>query len=86
MALLTSPASIAICLAAAGIGLVAAGAAWLMWQHQHWFPWLIVAAVQIRKVDLTGRVALHTGKGNVAAGPSEVIEQLVGGLPSPRLM
>ncbi len=37
-----------------------------------------VAAVQIRKVDLTGRVALHTGKGNVAAGPSEVVEQLVG--------
>ncbi len=37
-----------------------------------------VAAVQIRKVDLTGGVALHTGKGNIAAGPSEVIEQLMG--------
>ena len=33
-----------------------------------------VAVLPARKVDLTGRIALHFGKGNVAAGPSEALE------------
>jgi acyl-CoA hydrolase/RimJ/RimL family protein N-acetyltransferase len=33
-----------------------------------------VAVLPARKVDLTGRVALHTGKGNVAAGPGEATD------------
>ena len=33
-----------------------------------------VAVIPIRKVDLTGRVALHVGKGTVATGPAEVLD------------
>lgn len=33
-----------------------------------------VAILPARKVDLTGRVALHFGKGNVASGPSEAMD------------
>ncbi len=33
-----------------------------------------VAALPARKVDITGRVALHLGKGNVATGPSEAMD------------
>jgi len=33
-----------------------------------------VAIVNIRKVDLTGRIALHVGKGNIITDPSEVID------------
>ncbi len=32
-----------------------------------------VAVISARKVDLTGRVALHTGRANVASGPGEVL-------------
>jgi acyl-CoA hydrolase/GNAT superfamily N-acetyltransferase len=31
-----------------------------------------------RKIDLTGGIALHTGKGNVAAGPGEALEFITG--------
>lgn len=52
-----------------------------------------VTILPARKVDLTGRVALHRGKGNVAAGPGEAIDffngaelsrggQTIFGLPS----
>lgn len=33
-----------------------------------------VAVVPARKVDLSGRIALHFGKGNVSAGPAEVVD------------
>jgi acyl-CoA hydrolase/RimJ/RimL family protein N-acetyltransferase len=33
-----------------------------------------VAILPARKVDLSGRIALHFGKGNVAAGPEEAID------------
>lgn len=34
----------------------------------------VVTLVHARKVDLKGRFVLHTGKGNIATGPSEVID------------
>ncbi len=37
-----------------------------------------VAVLPARKIDLTGNVALHTGKGNVAAGPGEAQEFFTG--------
>jgi acyl-CoA hydrolase len=37
-----------------------------------------VTAVAARKVDLYGRIGLYTGKGNVAAGPAEVMDFLSG--------
>jgi GNAT superfamily N-acetyltransferase len=37
-----------------------------------------ITILPARKVDLTGRVALHFGKGNVAAGPSEAMEFVYG--------
>jgi acyl-CoA hydrolase/GNAT superfamily N-acetyltransferase len=33
-----------------------------------------VAVLPARKVDLSGRIALHFGKGNVSAGPAEVVD------------
>lgn len=33
-----------------------------------------VAIANIRKVDLTGRIALHVGKGNITTDPSEVMD------------
>lgn len=33
-----------------------------------------VIVIQARKVDLSGRIALHIGKGNVVAGPGEVMD------------
>jgi len=38
----------------------------------------MTAILQARKVDLTGNVALHTGKGNVTAGPGNVQELFMG--------
>jgi len=37
-----------------------------------------VAVLPARKVDISGRIALHFGKGNVAAGPSEAVEMVNG--------
>jgi GNAT superfamily N-acetyltransferase len=37
-----------------------------------------VTVVAARKVDLRGRIGLYTGKGNVAAGPAEVMDFLNG--------
>jgi acyl-CoA hydrolase/GNAT superfamily N-acetyltransferase len=37
-----------------------------------------VAIIPSRKVDLTGRVALHSGKSNVAAGPGEALNLVNG--------
>jgi len=37
-----------------------------------------VTVVAARKVDLRGRIGLYTGKGNVAAGPAEVMDFLTG--------
>ena len=34
----------------------------------------VVTIIHARKVDLKGRFVLHTGKGNIATGPSEVID------------
>jgi len=42
-----------------------------------------VAVIPIRKVDLTGRVALHVGKGTVATGPAEVLDLIHGAEISP---
>lgn len=39
-----------------------------------------VAVFSARKVDLYGRIALHTGRGNVGSGPSEVIDFFNGAL------
>lgn len=33
-----------------------------------------VAVVHARKVDITGGIALHTGKGNIAHGPAEAVD------------
>jgi acyl-CoA hydrolase/GNAT superfamily N-acetyltransferase len=33
-----------------------------------------VAVVHARKVDITGGIALHTGRGNIAHGPAEVVD------------
>ncbi|MBN1381463.1 MAG: GNAT family N-acetyltransferase [Deltaproteobacteria bacterium] len=38
----------------------------------------MVAIFPARKVDLTGNIALHTGKGNVTAGPGNVQELFMG--------
>ena len=37
-----------------------------------------VTVVAAKKVDLYGRIGLHTGKGNVASGPAEVMDFLIG--------
>ena len=42
----------------------------------------MVAIFPARKVDLTGDVALHTGKGNVTAGPGNVAELFMGAVLS----
>jgi len=39
---------------------------------------MMTALLPARKVDLTGNVALHTGKGNVTAGPGNVQELFMG--------
>lgn len=41
-----------------------------------------VAVLPARKVDLSGRIALHTGRGNVGTGPGEVIDFFNGALLS----
>lgn len=41
-----------------------------------------VAVLSARKVDLYGRIALHTGRGNVGSGPGEVIDFFNGALLS----
>jgi RimJ/RimL family protein N-acetyltransferase len=38
----------------------------------------VIAIIPARKIDLTGNVALHTGKGNVTAGPGNVQELFMG--------
>jgi GNAT superfamily N-acetyltransferase len=38
----------------------------------------MIAILPARKIDLTGNVALHTGKGNVTAGPGNVQELFMG--------
>ena len=38
----------------------------------------MMAILPARKIDLTGNVALHTGKGNVTAGPGNVQELFMG--------
>ena len=42
-----------------------------------------VSVLPARKVDLSGRIALHAGKGNVAAGPGEAIDFVNGAELSP---
>jgi acyl-CoA hydrolase/GNAT superfamily N-acetyltransferase len=42
-----------------------------------------VAILPARKVDLSGRIALHFGKGNVAAGPGEAMDFVNGAEVSP---
>jgi len=42
-----------------------------------------VAVLPARKVDLSGRIALHFGKGNVSAGPAEVVDFFYGAELSP---
>ena len=37
-----------------------------------------VTVVAAKKVDLRGRIGLHVGKGNVATGPAEVMDFLIG--------
>ena len=37
-----------------------------------------VAVIPVRKVDLTGRIALHVGKSAVATGPAEVLDLIQG--------
>lgn len=41
-----------------------------------------VAVLPARKVDLSGRIALHTGKGNVGSGPGEVLDFFYGAVHS----
>lgn len=41
-----------------------------------------VSVLPARKVDLSGRIALHTGRGNVGTGPGEVIDFFNGALLS----
>jgi RimJ/RimL family protein N-acetyltransferase len=41
-----------------------------------------VAVLPARKVDLSGRIALHTGQGNVGSGPGEVVDFFNGALLS----
>ena len=38
----------------------------------------LVASLPARKVDLSGRIALHSGKGNVAASPGEAVDFING--------
>jgi acyl-CoA hydrolase/GNAT superfamily N-acetyltransferase len=42
-----------------------------------------VAVLPARKVDLSGRIALHFGRGNVAAGPGEAVDFVNGAEISP---
>lgn len=42
-----------------------------------------IVILPARKIDLTGGIALHTGKGNVAAGPGEAQEFFTGAAFSP---
>jgi len=42
-----------------------------------------VAVLPVRKVDLSGRVALHFGKGNVTSGPGDIIDLFHGAGLSP---
>ncbi len=42
-----------------------------------------IAVIPARKIDITGRIAFHTGKGNVNAGPGETIDFLNGAEMSP---
>lgn len=37
-----------------------------------------VAIISARKIDFTGRIALHSGKGNIVNGPAEVIDYFTG--------
>jgi hypothetical protein len=37
-----------------------------------------VAVISAKKVDITGKIALHTGRGNVASGPAEVLAFISG--------
>jgi GNAT superfamily N-acetyltransferase len=41
-----------------------------------------VAVLPARKVDLSGRITLHTGKGNVGSGPGEVLDFFYGAVLS----
>jgi len=41
-----------------------------------------ISVLPARKVDLYGRIALHTGRGNVGSGPGEVIDFFTGALLS----
>ena len=41
-----------------------------------------VAVLPAREIDLSGRITLHTGKGNVGSGPSEVVDFFNGALVS----
>jgi len=43
----------------------------------------MISLLPARKVDLTGNVALHTGRGNVTAGPGNVQELFMGAALSP---
>ncbi len=42
-----------------------------------------IALLPVRKVDLSGRVALHFGKGNVTSGPGDIIDHFHGAGLSP---
>ena len=42
----------------------------------------VVAVLPAREIDLSGRITLHTGKGNVGSGPSEVVDFFNGALVS----
>jgi len=42
----------------------------------------VVAVLPAHKIDLSGRLTLHTGKGNVGSGPSEVVDFFNGALIS----
>jgi len=42
-----------------------------------------VAILPARKVDLSGRIALHFGKGNVSAGPGDAVDLFAGAEASP---
>ena len=42
----------------------------------------VVAVLPAKEIDLSGRITLHTGKGNVGSGPSEVVDFFNGALIS----
>lgn len=42
----------------------------------------VMAVLPAREIDLSGRITLHTGKGNVGSGPSEVVDFFNGALIS----